>query len=252
MSPAELELQRAMRAINGDKPALRAALTDPANADVPKVKAEIAALKAAFTSAESFFKDQKADDAVGWAGDALKLVATIEAAASSAPPKWDGIRAASPKFSPICSRCHTARREQLPDGSYRFKARDSRAEYDTYLAAVRTAAMRGDAEALGALVTVDHVAVTGATGATVRGRAAQIASDKIAFGQMKIESFEMHATRFRSDGALMYAAGTGTHVIVDRSSGRKETDSFQYVDVLIRESDGHWRSQYFMNAPIPR
>src|SRR5262245_26388855 len=117
MTADELELQRAMRTINSDKPALRAALSNPDNADVAKVKAEIATLKAAYKDAEKFFKDQKADDAVGWAGDALKLVARVETAASSAPPKWDEIRATSSEFSAICSRCHTARRERVSDGT---------------------------------------------------------------------------------------------------------------------------------------
>lgn len=111
-----------MRTINSDKPALRAGLTDPAKADMAKVKAEIAAMKAAYQDAEAFFKDQKAVDAVGWAGEALKLVATVESAASSSPPNWDQIRAAGGRFAPICSSCHKARREELPDGTYRFKS----------------------------------------------------------------------------------------------------------------------------------
>jgi ketosteroid isomerase-like protein len=124
-----------------------------------------------------------------------------------------------------------------------------RQEYDAYLAALKAAVLGGDADAIGALVTDDRVAVTGASGRTVRGRDAQVAADRVFFQGSQVVAFEMHVTDFRSDGALAYAAGTGVHTVVDRRTGSSRVDRFQYLDVLVKGNDGHWRSRYFVNAP---
>ena len=125
----------------------------------------------------------------------------------------------------------------------------ARNEYDAYLDALKAAVLAGDASALGDLVTTNRVAVTGANGRTVRGRAAQVAADRVFFRTSQVTSFEMRVAEFRSDGSLAYAAGTGVHTVVDRQSGATRTDRFQYIDVLEKGTDGRWRSKYFVNAP---
>jgi hypothetical protein len=126
---------------------------------------------------------------------------------------------------------------------------DARRAYDTYLSAVRTAVLSGDADALGELVTEDRVSVTGCTGSVMRTRAVQVAADRVFFQGSKITAYSVTVTSFRSSGTLAYATGVGTHTVLTLATGQQRVDSFQYVDVLVRGEDGRWRSQYFMNAP---
>jgi len=126
---------------------------------------------------------------------------------------------------------------------------EGRAAYEAYLSAVRTAALSGDADALGELVTDDRVSVSGRTGSVMHGRAAQVAADRVFFKGSKITSFSMTVTTFRTSGTLAYATGVGTHTVRTLATGQERVDSFQYVDVLVRGEDGRWRSQFFMNAP---
>ncbi len=129
----------------------------------------------------------------------------------------------------------------LPDGTRR--------QYDAYLEALRAAVLAGDADALGALVTADRASVSGATGRTLRGRAAQVEADRIAFRGSQVTAFEMRVTDFQSSGSMACATGVGTHEVLDRATGQRRVDKFQYIDILVLEKDGHWRSRYFMNAP---
>lgn len=128
---------------------------------------------------------------------------------------------------------------------------EARKAYDTYLASLRAAVLAGDAEGVAALVTEDRVSV-GATGHVTRGRAQQLSEDRAAFRGVTITSFEMHVTDFRSSGPMAYATGTGTHIVIDKSTGKETRDSFQYVEIMTRGADGRWRSQYFMNAAPER
>jgi hypothetical protein len=116
LTPAEQTLRAAMLAINANAAPLRGTDTD-----VAKAKEQIAALKKAFTDAETFFKSQNAADAIGWAGDALKFVGTMETATAGATPKWDDVRTAATGVGGLCAPCHGARRERQDDGSFRFK-----------------------------------------------------------------------------------------------------------------------------------
>jgi uncharacterized protein (TIGR02246 family) len=125
-----------------------------------------------------------------------------------------------------------------------------REQYDAYLSALKTAVIAGDADALADLVTNDRVSVSGASGRTMRGREAQRAADKEFFSGYKIVTFDMKVTEFKSSDSLAYAAGIGVHTVEDRANGARKVDRFQYLDVLVREADGHWRSRYFMNAPV--
>ena len=126
----------------------------------------------------------------------------------------------------------------------------TRQQYDAYLGALRAAVLAGDADALGALVTEDRVSVSGATGKTLRGRTAQVEADRVVFRGLQVTAFEMHVTDFRSSGSMAYATGVGTHQVLDRATGQQRVDRFQYVDILVLEKDGQWRSRYFMNAPL--
>jgi len=117
LTPAELTLRNAMLAVNANNTALRGA-----DLDATKVKEQVATLKRAFTDAETFFKSQNATDAMGWAGEALKLVGAMEAATSGATPKLDDVRTAATGVAGLCGPCHTARRERLEDGSFRFRS----------------------------------------------------------------------------------------------------------------------------------
>ena len=114
LTAAEQTLRAAMISINQTNMALRGAETD-----IAKIKEGIATLKKNFTDAQAFFKSQNATDAVGWAGDALTLVGAMEAAAAAS--NLDDVRAAVTKVGSLCSTCHTARRERLEDGSFRFR-----------------------------------------------------------------------------------------------------------------------------------
>jgi hypothetical protein len=116
LSPAELTLRAAMVAINANAAPLRGTDTD-----VAKAKEQIAALKKAFGDAETFFKSQNATDAIGWAGEAMKFVGTMETATAGATPKWDDVRTAATGVGALCAPCHGARRERQDDGSFRFK-----------------------------------------------------------------------------------------------------------------------------------
>lgn len=126
----------------------------------------------------------------------------------------------------------------------------TRGQYDGYLGELRAAILAGDAQSLGNLVTEDRVSVSGATGKTLRGRAAQVESDRAVFLSSQVTMFEMRITDFHSSGAMAYATGVGTHQIRDRTTGQQRVDRFQYVDILVVEPDGHLRSRYFMNAPL--
>ena len=124
-----------------------------------------------------------------------------------------------------------------------------RREYERYLVDLRAAVLAGDADALGALVTEDRVSVSGASGKTMRGRAAQVESDRVVFRNSRVTAFDMTITDFQSSGSLAYATGTGTHRVIDKATGAERVDTFQYVEVLVLEKDGKWRSKHFMNAP---
>ena len=116
LTPAEAALRDAMIAINTNNGALRKGLATP---EAAKVTEQIAALERGFTAAERFFTERKAEDAIGWAGEALKFIGTMETAAAAA--RWDDVRGAATSLNGLCSRCHTARRVRLEDGSYRFQ-----------------------------------------------------------------------------------------------------------------------------------
>jgi len=116
MTAGELALNKAMKQVGPAFTALRQAATAASAADAAT---QAAALKAAFTDAAAFWKTQTHPDAIEWTADALH--ASEEIAASAAKGDIEAVKTAVPKLQQICGNCHTAYRERLDDGSYRYK-----------------------------------------------------------------------------------------------------------------------------------
>jgi cytochrome c556 len=115
MTTEELALQKLMKTIAPASAAVRNA--DAGTADA--TKQNIAALKQAFADTEAFWKTKGKADAVQFAADARKHVATMEAAAGAG--KWDEVKTSAGTLGQTCQGCHAAHRERLEDGTYRIK-----------------------------------------------------------------------------------------------------------------------------------
>ena len=116
MTPGEVALNKAMKQVGPAFTALRQAATGSNAADAA---AQAAALKAGFTEAAAFWKTQARPDATEWTADALKMLDDIATAAGKGDV--EAVKTAVPKLQQICGNCHTAYRERLDDGSYRYK-----------------------------------------------------------------------------------------------------------------------------------
>jgi soluble cytochrome b562 len=116
MTPGELILNKAMKQVG---PAFTALRTAAGASNASESAAQAAALKTGFTEAAVFWKTQTHPDATQWTADALKMVDDIAGAADKGD--MDAVKAAVPKLQQICGNCHTAYRERLDDGSYRYK-----------------------------------------------------------------------------------------------------------------------------------
>jgi cytochrome c556 len=116
LTPEEQILNRAMKQVGPAFTALRQA-AGASNAGDAATQA--AALKAGFTEAASFWKTQTHPEATQWTADALKLSDEIAAAAGKSDV--EAVKTAVPKLQQICGNCHTAFRERLDDGSYRYR-----------------------------------------------------------------------------------------------------------------------------------
>ena len=115
-TPAEVAFDRVMKTVNATFTAMRGGLETP-NADL--LKQQTATLKTAFGEAEAFFKDRGTTDAIGWAQEAGKLAAAMEASAAGA--KWDEVRTSYASLQPLCASCHAVHRERQDDGTFRVK-----------------------------------------------------------------------------------------------------------------------------------
>jgi len=113
---AELEFRKAMLAINPTFTALRGGLETP---NAAQLKEQVATLKKSFGDVEAFFKTRGTTDAAGWAGDAVKLTTTMEAAVAAT--KFDDVRTAAGSLQQLCAQCHGVHRERQDDGSFRIK-----------------------------------------------------------------------------------------------------------------------------------
>ena len=116
LTPAEAAFDKVMKQVGPTFNNLRAGLEAP---DQAQAKEQVATLKTAFGEAQAFFKARGTADATGWAGDALKLVISMEQ--SVAAGKWDDVKTSATNLAQVCQTCHTAHRERLEDGSYRIK-----------------------------------------------------------------------------------------------------------------------------------
>jgi hypothetical protein len=118
MTAEELLLNKAMKQVGPAFTALRQAATASSAADAAT---QAAALKAGFTDATAFWKTQTHPDATQWTADALHL--TEEIAAAAGKGEIETVKTSVPKLQQICGNCHTAYRERVDDGSYRYKGR---------------------------------------------------------------------------------------------------------------------------------
>ena len=117
MTPQEGSYSKIMKQVGPGFTALRQAATASNGADAGARAAELEKL---FGEAIVFWKTQTHPDALQWAEDARKAAADIGAAAGKG--NWDEVKTVVPKLQQICGNCHTAHRERLDDGSYRYKS----------------------------------------------------------------------------------------------------------------------------------
>jgi hypothetical protein len=116
MTPAEIDLNKAMKQIGPAFTALRQAVTAANTSDA---RDQATTLAAGFTAAAAFWKTQTHPEATEWTEDARKLADEI--AMLAAKPDVDGLKASVPKLQQVCSNCHNQYRVRLDDGSYRYK-----------------------------------------------------------------------------------------------------------------------------------
>ena len=116
LTPEELAFDKTMKNVEAATPALRQGLYA---SSVETSKQHAATLKQSFIEAQLFFKNRGTSDAAGWAGDALKLIATIETSVASA--KWEDAKTSAASLQQLCSTCHAAHRERMEDGTFRVR-----------------------------------------------------------------------------------------------------------------------------------
>ena len=116
MTPAEIELNKAMKQIGPAFTALRQAVTAANTSDA---RDQATTRATGFTAAAAFWRTQTHPEATDWTEDARKLADEI--AMLAAKPDVDGLKASVPKLQQVCSNCHNQYRVRLDDGSYRYK-----------------------------------------------------------------------------------------------------------------------------------
>ncbi|MCC7031337.1 MAG: cytochrome c [Acidobacteria bacterium] len=116
MTAEEEAFQKVMQKVGAANGAMRGIIE---KSDANGAKEQAAALKAAFTATEAFFKPHGKADAIGWAQDARRSAEAIELAAAAG--KWDEVKATAGSMGKVCQTCHTAYRERYDDGSFRVK-----------------------------------------------------------------------------------------------------------------------------------
>jgi cytochrome c556 len=117
LTPEEEAYDKVMKRVGPSVTAMRQGIA-ASNADA--VKEQTAVLKQAFADTVAFWKKRGTVDATGWAQEAIKHVAAIEAAAAGA--QWDGVKTATSALTQTCQNCHGVYRERLDDGSYRIRS----------------------------------------------------------------------------------------------------------------------------------
>jgi cytochrome c556 len=84
-----------------------------------EVAAGAATLAEIFKKSEQFWAGRQKEDGVEWSKKSAAAAAEVEAAAKAGD--FEKVGAGMKSLFGNCSACHTAFREKLPDGSYRFK-----------------------------------------------------------------------------------------------------------------------------------
>jgi hypothetical protein len=116
MTPEEEAFDKVMKQVNPANGELRKAV----EASEKAVVATQAALpKNLFGETRRFFEGRGTTDAVGWATEAVTLLASIEKGAAA--NQWDDVKTSAAKLAPLCQSCHAAHRERQEDGTYRVK-----------------------------------------------------------------------------------------------------------------------------------
>ena len=116
LTPEEIAFDKVMKSVQPAFGSLRTALEGSSAADA---RQHATTLRNAFIETQLFFKTRKTDDATEWAGEALKIVGTIESAAAGG--RWEEARTSAASLQQLCGTCHNAHRERIEDGSYRVR-----------------------------------------------------------------------------------------------------------------------------------
>ncbi len=116
MTAEEEAFQKVMQKVGAANGAFRGIIE---KSDAAGAKEQAAALRAAFAETEKFFEKHEKKDAVGWAQEAGKIAASIDAAAAAG--SWDQAKTSAGSLGKMCQACHTAYRERYDDGSFRAK-----------------------------------------------------------------------------------------------------------------------------------
>jgi cytochrome c556 len=78
-----------------------------------------ATLVECFKKSETFWAGRKKEDGVEWSRKSMTAAAEIEKAAKAG--EFEKVGESAKTFFGSCAGCHTAYREKLPEGGYRFK-----------------------------------------------------------------------------------------------------------------------------------
>jgi cytochrome c556 len=116
MTSEEAAYQKIMKQVGSSNGALRKAIE---GSDAKLARENAAALRQAFSQAESFWNRKDRDDARGWALDARRIAERIDRAAAAG--RWDEVKTHAGSLGKTCQTCHAAYRERFDDGSYRIK-----------------------------------------------------------------------------------------------------------------------------------
>jgi cytochrome c556 len=116
VTPEEEAFDGVMKRINPASAELRKGAD---GSDVALVTKNTAVLSVAFAETKKFFEGRKNADAVGWATQAVTLMATIEKGAAAG--QWTDVKASATTLTALCQSCHAVYRERQEDGSYRVK-----------------------------------------------------------------------------------------------------------------------------------
>ena len=108
--------QHAMKGLGAAQMSLRGNVT---TRNYDGVARDAATMKASLTTAEQFWTERKAQDAIDFARAGLKGATELETAANT--KNDEGIAAAQKAIGGACMGCHAAHRERLPDGTFEIK-----------------------------------------------------------------------------------------------------------------------------------